>query len=284
MLCIGNLEDDLGQALRTKHDCMSYERVQFPCGEENILLPEELPERVDVVHRVIDGQSLLELALLCDALQRKWVVLERLIIPYLWYARQDRVTDDGHSHTLQVVARMIDACGAQSIEIVEPHPNDIASFFATPVAVVRTHMLFADHVDAESLVMAPDHGALQKATDLAWLLWADVAHIDKKRSKASDIGAISMEVTADVQWREVVLLDDMIDTGWTIVKASRLLKEKWASKVSIYATHGLFSGPAIQRLSDAVGEGYVDEVVVTNSIEQSHHWRMRVMDCSWLIA
>ncbi len=215
------------------------------------------------------NDSLMELVIMVDALKRASAERISAVIPYFGYARQDRRPRSTRVPiSAKVVADMLQAVGVARVLTMDLHADQIQGFFDIPVDnIYASPVLLGDlrQNDYDNLiVVSPDVGGVVRARALAKQLNCDLAIIDKRRPKAN-VSEV-MNVIGEVEGRNCVVMDDMIDTAGTLVKAAEVLKERGASKVYAYCTHPIFSGPAIERIS---GDASLDEVVVTNTIPLS---------------
>ncbi len=212
------------------------------------------------------NECLMEQLVMIDAAKRASAKRITAVAPFYGYARQDRKAEGREPITARLVADMLTAAGADRVVTVDLHTGQIQGFFDYPVDHLTAVPLLAQHlrsaVDGEITVVAPDAGGGKLAYRFARRLAADIAFIDKRRPKGTHNVAIATEVVGNVADRTCVLVDDMIDTAGTVVSASELLIERGATDVFIAATHGLLSGPAVDRLKNAP----VREVVVTNTL------------------
>ena len=215
------------------------------------------------------NDNLMELLVMVDALKRASAESICAVIPYFGYARQDRrVRSSRVPITAKVVANMLQAAGVSRVLTMDLHADQIQGFFDIPVDnIFASPVLLKDlrqqHYD-NLIVVSPDVGGVVRARALAKQLGCDLAIIDQRRPKAtvSDV----MHVIGDIEGRNCVIMDDMIDTAGTLVKAAEVLKERGAKQVYAYCTHPIFSGPAIERIASGSA---LDEVVVTNTIPLS---------------
>ena len=215
------------------------------------------------------NDNLMELLVMVDALKRASAERICAVIPYFGYARQDRRPRSSRVPiTAKVVANMLQAVGVERVLTMDLHADQIQGFFDIPVDnIYASPVLLGDlrQKNYEDLiVVSPDVGGVVRARALAKQLNCDLAIIDKRRPKAN-VSEV-MHVIGDIDGRNCVIMDDMIDTAGTLVKAAEVLKQRGAKKVYAYCTHPIFSGPAIERI--AGGEA-LDEVVVTNTIPLS---------------
>jgi ribose-phosphate pyrophosphokinase len=212
------------------------------------------------------NENLMEQLVMIDAAKRASAKRITAVAPFYGYARQDRKAEGREPITARLVADMLTAAGADRVVTVDLHTGQIQGFFDYPVDHLTAVPLLTEHlltaVDGEVVVVAPDAGGGKLAYRFARRLDADIAFIDKRRPKGTHNVAVATELIGNVEGRTCVLVDDMIDTAGTVVSAAELLTDRGASEVFIAATHGLLSGPAIDRLKNAP----IREVVVTNTL------------------
>ena len=215
------------------------------------------------------NDNLMELLVMVDALKRASAESICAVIPYFGYARQDRrVRSSRVPITAKVVANMLQAAGVSRVLTMDLHADQIQGFFDIPVDnIFASPVLLKDlrqqHYD-NLIVVSPDVGGVVRARALAKQLGCALAIIVKRRPKAN-VSEV-MHVIGDIEGRNCVIMDDMIDTAGTLVKAAEVLKERGAKQVYAYCTHPIFSGPAIERIASGSA---LDEVVVTNTIPLS---------------
>jgi ribose-phosphate pyrophosphokinase len=215
------------------------------------------------------NNNLMELIVMIDALRRASAGRITAVIPYFGYARQDRrVRSARVPITAKVVADFLSSVGVDRVLTVDLHAEQIQGFFDVPVDnAFGTPILLDDMKNRElnnPVVVSPDIGGVVRARAVAKLLDdADLAIIDKRRPKANV--AQVMHIIGEVEGRDCIIVDDMIDTGGTLAKAAEALKEHGAKRVIAYATHPVLSGNAAKNLRDSV----IDELVVTDSIPLS---------------
>ena len=206
------------------------------------------------------NDNLMELLVMVDALKRASAESICAVIPYFGYARQDRrVRSSRVPITAKVVANMLQAAGVSRVLTMDLHADQIQGFFDIPVDnIFASPVLLKDlrqqHYD-NLIVVSPDVGGVVRARALAKQLGCDLAIIDKRRPKAN-VSEV-MHVIGDIEGRNCVIMDDMIDTAGTLVKAAEVLKERGAKQVYAYCTHPIFSGPAVERVArrSALGGG-----------------------------
>lgn len=216
--------------------------------------------------------NLMELLILTDALKRSSASSITAVVPYFGYARQDRKAAPRVPITAKLVANMMQTAGIDRVVTMDLHAGQIQGFFDIPVDNLYGTMVFTDYVKSKNLpnpiVASPDVGGVARARALAKTMNLDMVIVDKRREKANESEV--MNVIGDVNGKDVILIDDMIDTAGTIVKAAEVFKKKGATSVMAFCTHPVLSGPAYERLST----GALDELVVTDTIplkEQNEH-------------
>jgi len=214
------------------------------------------------------NDNLMELLVMVDALRRSSAERITAVIPYFGYARQDRRPRSSRVPiSAKVVANLLQTVGVDRVLTMDLHADQIQGFFDIPVDnIYASPTLLGDlrQKNYEDLmVVSPDVGGVVRARALAKQLNCDLAIIDKRRPKAN-VSEV-MNVIGEIDGRNCVIMDDMIDTAGTLVKAAEVLKERGAKKVYAYCTHPVFSGPAVDRITASA----LDEVVVTNTIPLS---------------
>ncbi len=235
------------------------------------------------------NDNFMELCLILDALKRSNCWKVTVVIPYYGYGRQDKKLKSRVPISARAVADMIQAVGVDRILTVDLHSNQIQGYFDCPVDNLFASPVFVPHIKKqiskkkydEIVIVSPDAGGIERATFYAKRLDCSVAMFYKKRSAP---GAIAqMTLLGDVVGKTAILLDDMIDTAGTMCEASNALKKNGAVSVVGYATHGLFSGPALDRIE----ESKFDSIYVTNSILQAKNILMskkiKVLSCAALL-
>jgi ribose-phosphate pyrophosphokinase len=215
------------------------------------------------------NDNLMELLIMVDALKRASAERISAVIPYFGYARQDRRPRSTRVPiSAKVVANMLQAVGVNRLLTMDLHADQIQGFFNIPVDnIYASPVLLRDLNEKKHdnlIVVSPDVGGVVRARALAKQLGCDLAIIDKRRPKAN-VSEV-MNVIGEIDGRNCVIMDDMIDTAGTLVKAASALKERGARQVYAYCTHPIFSGPAIERIAQG---DVLDEVVVTNTIPLS---------------
>lgn len=214
------------------------------------------------------NDSLMELLIMIDALKRASAGRITAVIPYFGYARQDRKTKPRDPISAKLVANLITEAGADRVLTMDLHANQIQGFFDIPVDNLLGSPIFVNHftrkfaaVHADTMVVSPDVGSVARARAFAQKLDMPMAIVDKRRQKANSSEV--MNIIGDVKDKHVILLDDMVDTGGSLCHAAKALVEIGGAKdVTACASHGVLSGPAVQRINDSV----LDEVIFLDTI------------------
>jgi ribose-phosphate pyrophosphokinase len=240
---------------------------QFSDGEISVQISESVRGRdvfiIQPTSRPVND-NLMELLVMTDALKRSSANSITAIMPYFGYARQDRKAAPRVPITAKLVANLIETSGVDRLVTIDLHAGQIQGFFDKPVDNLYGSILFVDYVKAKNLpnpiVASPDIGGVARARHFAEKLGLDLVIVDKKREKAN-VSEV-MNIIGDVEGRDVIMIDDMVDTAGTMVKAAEVLKKRGATSVMACATHAVLSGPAHDRLR----KGELDELIITDSI------------------
>ena len=216
------------------------------------------------------NDHLMELLILIDALVRASAKRITSVVPYYGYARQDRKTGGRTPISAKLVANLITSAGADRVLTVDLHAGQIQGFFDIPTDNLFGQPVFVDDIkdqmslkDREDLMfVSPDTGGVVRTRSIAKQFNADIAIVDKRRPKAGESEV--MNIIGDVAGRNCILYDDIIDSGGTIANAAGALKDHGASSVSAYITHGVLSGPAVERITNSE----LKEVVTLDTIGQ----------------
>lgn len=210
------------------------------------------------------AETILELLLLIDAARRASAARITCVIPYFGYGRQDRKDQPRVAIGAKLMANMIEAAGADRVLGVDFHQHQLQGFFDVPVDHLYAAPVLTSHYKKKKLkdlvVVAPDVGSAKMARGFAKRLDGSLAIIDKRRP-APNVSEV-VNVVGEVEGRDCLITDDMIDTAGTMTEAARALKSMGANDIYVCATHALLSGPAVERLSNAP----IVEVTVTNTI------------------
>ena len=215
------------------------------------------------------NENLMELLIMVDALRRASVGTINVVMPFYGYARQDRKARPREPITSKLVANMIQMAGVDRLVTIDLHASQIQGFFDIPVDHLMGAPLIADYFErigltgenGDVVVVSPDHGGVTRARKLADFLKTPIAIIDKRRPRANV--AEIMNIIGDVKGKKCVLIDDMIDTAGTITLAANALKALGATDIYASCTHGVLSGPALERIESSS----ITKLVVTDTIE-----------------
>jgi ribose-phosphate pyrophosphokinase len=218
------------------------------------------------------NDNIMELLIMCDALRRASAAAITAVIPYYGYARQDRKVAPRTPITSKLVADLLVAAGISRVVCVDLHAGQIQGFFNIPFDHLYSLPVFLDdylkpRFSDETVFISPDAGGVERTRAYSKRLGASLAIVDKRRERAN-VSEV-MHVIGDVKGRDCIIVDDIIDTAGTLCNAARAVMEYGAKRVVAVATHGVLSGPAVQRIQDSP----LDEVVVTNSVPLSEEAR-----------
>jgi len=262
------LAQEIAQVMGTKLGDAAIQR--FSDGESWVEIKENVRGRDVFVMQSTSfpaNEHLMELLIMIDALKRASADRITAVIPYYGYARQDRKASPRTPISSKLVADLITAAGANRILTMDLHAGQIQGFFNIPVDHLFAKPVLIDFIKNELknnlVVVSPDAGGAERARSYAKLLSSPMALIDKRRAKPNESEV--MHVIGDVQGRRAIIVDDIIDTAGTIVKASEALLSKGATEVFACCSHAVLSGPAVTRLK----ESSIKEVIVTNTIKPS---------------
>ncbi len=210
------------------------------------------------------SDNLMELLLMIDAAKRASAHKVIAVIPYFGWARQDRKDQPRVSIGSKLVSNLLVAAGVNRVITLDLHADQIQGFFDIPVDALYASSLFVEYIRNlglhDILMASPDIGGSKRASAYAKRLGTDLAICHKQRAMANVVA--SMTLIGDVKDKDVIIVDDIIDTAGTIVKAGQLIMDNGAKSVRAFATHAVFSGPAMERIENSV----FNEVVVTDSI------------------
>ncbi len=285
---------------------MAHKNVMIFAGNANVSLAEKISQYLDIplgnadVGRFSDGEimveikesvrgqdvyvlqptctpepavNLMEMLVMIDALKRASAARITAVIPYYGFARQDRRPYSARVPiTARLSADMITAAGANRVVTVDLHSDQIQGFFDIPVDNIYGSPLLVDDMqksyNLENVtIVSPDMGGVVRARAVAKAINADMAIIDKRRPKANV--AKVMNIIGDIEGRDCIIIDDMVDTAGTLCKAADALMERGANSVSAYVVHAVLSGPAVENIQNSV----LKELVVTDSIPETEEAR-----------
>ena len=222
------------------------------------------------------NDHLMELLIAIDALRRGSAKRITAVIPYFGYARQDRKTGGRTPISAKLVANLITAAGADRVLTMELHAGQIQGFFDLPLDNLIASPVLVPHIkktygESPLCIVSPDVGGVVRARALAKRLKADLAIIDKRREEAG-VSEV-MHVIGNVKDKVCILVDDIVDSGGTLVNAADALKQQGATEVSAYVVHGVLSGEAVERVKDSPLERLVmsDSIQATDDVKAAHN-------------
>ncbi|MDA0325754.1 MAG: ribose-phosphate pyrophosphokinase [Bacteroidetes bacterium] len=267
--------EDLGNVITSTYSDGEFQ----PSYEESIR-----GTRIFVIASTNPGpENLMELLLMLDAAKRASARHITAVIPYFGWARQDRKDKPRVPIAAKLVAKMLETAGATRIITMDLHADQIQGFFERPVDHLFASTIFLPYLRALNLdnltIASPDMGGSKRAYAYSKALESDVVICYKQRARANVIS--HMELIGDVTGKNVVLIDDMVDTAGTLTKAADLMIERGAKSVRAICTHPILSGSAYQRLEDSK----LEELIVTDSIPTTQKSaKIRVLSCADLFA
>ena len=232
------------------------------------------------------NDNLMELLLCIDALKRSSAKNITAVIPYFGYARQDRKVVPRTSISAKLVSNLITKSGADRVVTVDLHAGQIQGFFDIPVDNLFATPIFARHVkkkikSKKIICVAPDVGGTERARALGKLLNVGLAIVDKRRPKPGQSQV--MNVIGDVKDKTCIIVDDIIDSGGTIINSAKALKERGAKEVYVYITHGVLSGDAVKRIKSSVIKNLVITDTIDNGIKTKNVKNIEVLPISGLM-
>lgn len=252
-----SLDVDLGHS-----SCPVFADGEFePCYEETIrgshvFIVQSTPPSAD---------NLLELLLMIDAAKRASAYKIIAVVPYFGYARQDRKDKPRVSIGAKLVADLLSTAGIDRLITMDLHADQIQGFFNVPVDHLYASTLFVPFIEKmgvnDVVIASPDVGGTKRANTYAKMLETSIVICHKTRARPNEVG--NMTVIGDVKGKDVIIVDDMIDTAGTITKAANLMKKEGAKTVRAFAAHGVLSGPAVERIE----KSELEEVYFTDSIK-----------------
>ncbi|KDE41580.1 ribose-phosphate pyrophosphokinase [Metamycoplasma hyosynoviae] len=270
----------IGKYIKTNVE--EVEKITFADGEN--LLFSDITVRNKSVFVICNtakpvNENLMQLLIFIDSLKRASAKHINVVITYYGYARQDRKAAGRQPITAKLVADLLEKAGCTKIIAIDLHNPSIQGFFNIPVDDLRGQFIFANELRSRKndfVIVSPDHGGAVRARQLSELLnnGEQIAIIDKRRT-GPNVSEI-MGVLGNVKDKNVVIFDDIIDTGGTIINAARALKEKGAKKIIVAATHGLFS----KGFEMFENEPVIDEVIITDSTNKEdlkHFKKLKIL-------
>ncbi|MBK8870080.1 MAG: ribose-phosphate pyrophosphokinase [Elusimicrobia bacterium] len=262
---------------------------RFPDGEVEVKITENVRGADCFIIQPTSypaNDNLMELLLMVDALRRASAWRITAVMPYFGYGRQDRKAEPRVPISAKLVSNIIRAAGIDRVLTMDLHAGQIQGFFDIPVDHLYANPVLVGYfqkkkIPAEQLVVvSPDAGGVERARAFAKRLESGLAIIDKRRISPREANV--MHVVGDVKGKVALIIDDLVDTGGTLVKAAQALSDGGATRVLAAAAHGVLAGPAIERLNASP----VEELVITNSIPLNHKdaRKIRVLSVAPLLA
>ncbi len=287
-LCLGGIKIFTGNANRNlvrdicsnmNMDMGDCEVTHFSDGEINVNISETVRGSdvfiIQPTHSPVND-NLMELLIMIDAVKRASAGRINAVIPYYGYARQDRKTKAREPITAKLVADLITTAGADRVVTMDLHAGQIQGYFDIPVDHLSAVPILAEYFNflkgTDTVIVSPDLGGVTRARQFANLLDMPIAIIEKRRPKPN-VSEV-MNVIGDIEGKNVVIVDDIIDTAGTIVKAASVLKDFGAKRVFGCATHGVLSGPAVDRICNSE----LEKFVISDTIPLSEECRFDKID------
>lgn len=285
----GNANRELAQEIA------EYMDVDLGCAEITRFSDGEIQVKINESVRGADvfiiqptctpvNENLMELLVMVDAMRRASARRITAVIPYYGYARQDRKTRARDPITAKLVANLLTASGARRVVTIDLHAGQIQGFFDIPVDHLLGGPILAQYFMQLRLenvvVVSPDVGGVARARGLAERIAAPIAIIDKRRPEPN-VAEVT-NIIGEIENKNVIIIDDIIDTAGTIIRGAAALKELGARDIYVCCTHPVFSGPAVERLKNSV----IKEVVVSNTIplpEEKRFDKVRVLSVAPLL-
>ncbi len=258
---------------------------KFSDGEISVQISESVRGRdVFIVQSTgaPSNDNLMELLIMTDALRRSSASSITAVVPYFGYARQDRKAAPRVPITARLVADMYETAGIDRVITMDLHAGQIQGFFDIPVDNLYGAIAFQEYIKDKNfpnpIIASPDIGGVARARYFAKNLGLDMVIVDKRREKANESEV--MNIIGDVEGKDVIMIDDMVDTAGTMVKAAAALKANGATSVMACATHPVLSGKAYDNLD----KGALDELITTNTLTCKEHKAIKVLSVAPLFA
>jgi ribose-phosphate pyrophosphokinase len=258
---------------------------KFSDGEISVKIAESVRGRdVFIIQStgVPSNDNLMELLIMTDALHRSSASSITAVVPYYGYARQDRKAAPRVPITARLVADMYETAGIDRVVTMDLHAGQIQGFFHIPVDNLYGSIVFEQYIKSKNLknpiIASPDIGGVARARYFAKRMGLEMVIVDKRREKANESEV--MNIIGEVEGHDVIIIDDMVDTAGTMVKAATALKNKGATSVMACATHGVLSGKAYDNLE----HGELNELIITNTLASKSHKHIKVLSVAPLFA
>ena len=258
---------------------------RFSDGEISVQIAESVRGRDVFIIQSTGAPSndnLMELLIMTDALRRSSASSITAVVPYFGYARQDRKAAPRVPISARLVADMYETAGIDRVVTMDLHAGQIQGFFDIPVDNLYGAIAFQEYIRSKNLanpiIASPDIGGVARARYFAKNLGLEMVIVDKRREKANESEV--MNIIGDVSGKDVIMIDDIVDTAGTMVKAAAALKTKGATSVMACATHGVLSGKAY----DNIENGELDELIITNTLITKASDKIKVLSVAPLFA
>ena len=254
-----------------ENEKLKYRLRQFPCGEFEFSIQEDISNCDIEIYQSFEvgkfNDDLMKLQIVCDVLKRNNVASINYFAPFLPYTRQDRTHNTTSSLGAKLIAEIINNCGIHKITTYDFHALQIEGFFKGQVHNLSAVPLFLRDIESkfdkkDIVIVFPDAGSASRFKRFFDNTDYEISIIQKVRN---DDG-ITMKILGDVSEKTAIILDDMIDSGGTIIEAANVLKKQNANDIFVYATHGVLSGNAVQNLQN---EKNIKKITITNSLQQN---------------
>lgn len=250
----------------------AVEITRFIDSECRVFVKEEVKDQEVYVLQSLSevaDQNLIELCLLGSALKDLGAKKITAIIPWMGYSKQDKAFRKGEAVSAQLVAKFIEAAGFDAVITCELHSENVTPYFHIPVTEVSTHVLFPMHKDVT--VVSPDRGGKSRSERFAKNINAPVVYLEKQRDYQTGMVSIT-GITGEVNDKNIIIFDDIINTGETAIKTSDFVKHRGAKSVTFFATHAVLAGKI------SLEESKIDTVIVTDTIFIPEHKKFRKLE------
>ncbi|MDE6473001.1 MAG: ribose-phosphate diphosphokinase [Ureaplasma sp.] len=250
------------------------ETIKFADGEIMVKLNESVRGNDVVLIQSTNNpvnEKFMELLIAIDACKRASAKTINVIIPYFAYSRQDRKSKPREPITFKLIANMLETAGATRILTFDIHSPQTQGFFDIPFDSLEANWLLLNEFInktkiKEFSIVAPDYGSIKRSRDISQELGMPLVIVDKRRPRPNEVEISN--ILGDCKNQDCVIVDDMIDTGGTMLACSKLLKDKGAKSVSVLVTHALFNNDALAKFEDAVKKGIINNIIVSDTIER----------------
>jgi len=268
----GSSNKSLAKKLARKINCRlgKIELSRFTNDEARVWVKEKKAGRKAVVVQSLSQPTdhhLIEFCLICDALRRKGVKEIIGVIPWLGYSKQDKVFREGEPLSVKVIAKMLQVVSLEKIITFDLHNLAILGFFDIPLINLSANQLFIEYfknkIDENTVVVAPDAGSVKSSSNFAQELGIDVAYINKKRDLTSG-KVIIKGINGKVKGKDVLIVDDMLVTGSTLIETAKFLKKEKVQSIKVVVTHHLY----VNKTQEKIDKSKIDELIVTDTVKQ----------------